>query len=279
MQRVPLRVNEAADDRARLLQALFALAVTAGGTIWDCVQSGCAIERKADAPPVTAADPAVEAVILAGLADAAPRLPVLAEEDVAAGRLPKVDGTFLLVDALDGTKEFISGATDDTVNIGLVGRGIPTLAVVNAPARSSLYWGDPAVGKAWRATQPPHGARVPALRIPLRRPGTSLCAAASKSHNTRKSETRLRVALIDHRVSIGSSLKFVLFGAGETDVYPRPAPTMQWDTAAGDAAALGQIFNLGGRPLPYEEPRFFNLGSVATGLCEPSWLLPCMRCA
>ena len=79
-----------------------------------------------------------------------------------------------------------------------------------------------------------------------------------------------------------SSLKFVLFGAGETDVYPRPAPTMQWDTAAGDVvlrAALGQVFNLDGRPLLYEKPRFFNPGCVATGLCEPSWLLPCMRSA
>jgi 3'(2'), 5'-bisphosphate nucleotidase len=280
MQRVPRHVNEAADERARLLQAMFALTVTAGGIIWDYVQSRCAIERKANAAPVTAADPAAKAVILAGLPDAAPGIPVVAEEDLAAGRLP--DGaTFFLVDALGGRKEFISGATDDTVNIGLVERGIPTLGVVDAPARSTLYWADTVVGKAWRATQPPHGARAPALRISVGRPGTSRCAVASKSHSTPEPETRLRAAVIDC-VSIGSSLKFVLFGAGETDVYPRPAPTKEWDTAAGDAvlrAAGGEVLHLDSRPLLYEKPRFLNPGCVATGLYEPSWLLPCMRFA
>ena len=255
-------------------------AIAAGGVVADYGQGERKIERKADASPVTAADRSAEALILAGLAHAAPGIPVVAEEEVAAGQLPDLADRFFLVDALDGTKEFISGGTDYTVNIGLIECGVPTLGVVYAPARATVYWGDTLVGTAWRATHPPHGTRRPAVRITVRQPKSSLCAVASKSHNTPETEAWLRAAAIDRRVSIGSSLKFVLIAAGEADVYPRPAPTMEWDTAAGDAvlrAAGGRVLDLDGKSLVYGKPQFFNPGFLATGLYEPAPLRPFMR--
>src|ERR1700683_5326155 len=202
-------------------------AIAAGGVVADYGQGERKIERKADASPVTAADRSAEALILAGLAHAAPGIPVVAEEEVAAGQLPDLADRFFLVDALDGTKEFISGGTDYTVNIGLIERGVPTLGVVYAPARATVYWGDTLVGTAWRATHPPHGTHRPAVRITVRQPKSSLCAVASKSHNTPETEAWLRAAAIDRRVSIGSSLKFVLIAAGGAGVDPPAPPTME----------------------------------------------------
>jgi 3'(2'), 5'-bisphosphate nucleotidase len=273
-------LSDPADDRVRLLRAVLEIAIAAGGVVSDYVQGKQAIEHKADASPVSAADRAAEAVILAGLAHAAPGIPVVAEEEVATGRLPDVDARFFLIDALDGTKEFISGGTDFTVNIALIERGVPTLGVVYAPARSTVYWGDTVAGEAWRATQPPHGERGPAVRIAVRQPTASVCAVASKSHNTPETEAWLRAATIDHRVSIDSSLKFALVAAGEADVYPRAAPTMEWDTAAGDAilrVAGGRVLDLDGRLLVYGKPNFLNPGFLATELYEPPALRPFMR--
>jgi 3'(2'), 5'-bisphosphate nucleotidase len=273
------RGTDSADDRLRLLRAMVEFAIAAGGIVSDYSQGECSVERKADSSPVSAADRTAEAVILAGLAHVAPEIPVVAEEEVAAGRLPDVATRFFLVDALDGTKEFISGGTDYTVNIGLVENGVPTLGVVYAPARSTVYWGDVVLGKAWRATHPPHGTVGPAVRITVGQPKRGLCAVASKSHNTPQTEAWLRAASIKRRVSIGSSLKFVLVAAGEADVYPRAAPTMEWDTAAGDAvlrAAGGRVLDLDGGLLAYGKPRFFNPGFLATGLYEPAPLRPFM---
>jgi 3'(2'), 5'-bisphosphate nucleotidase len=179
------------------------------------------------------------------------------------------------VDPLDGTKEFIQRGTDFTVNIGLIEDGAPTLGVVYAPARAEMYWGDATSKQASRATWPPHGSSSATRSIRVREPATPLCAVASKSHNTPETEAWLAAAGVGNRVSIGSSLKFVLVASGEADVYPRPAPTMEWDTAAGDAvlrAAGGRVFDLDGRPLEYGKARFFNPGFIATGPYEPTAL-------
>ena len=191
--------------------------------------------------------------------------------------IPNVGEAFFLVDPLDGTKEFIKRGTDFTVNIGLIENGLPTMGVVYAPGRATLYWGDCASGEAWLATQPPHGARGTAQCIRVRKPMVPPWAVASKSHNTPETEAWLTHAGVTTRVSVGSSLKFVLVASGEADVYPRPAPTMEWDTAAGDAvlrAAGGRVFDLDGRPLLYGKERFFNPGFVATGAYEPAILRP-----
>jgi len=268
------------DDRTRLLKSMVDCAARGGAIVWDHFNGQVVVERKADESPVTAADRAAEAAILAGLARAAPGIPVVAEEETAAGRVPVLGARFFLVDPLDGTKEFIQRGTDFTVNIGLIEEGSPTLGVVYAPARSLMYWGDVAARQASRAQLPPHGALGAPETIEVRPPATPLCAVASKSHNTPETEAWLAAAGVRGRVSIGSSLKFVLVASGEADVYPRPAPTMEWDTAAGDAvlrAAGGRVLDLDGAPLRYGKTRFFNPGFIATGPYEPGPLRPFMK--
>jgi 3'(2'), 5'-bisphosphate nucleotidase len=265
--------------RSRLLAAVVEATVAAGFIVWDHFCRTSVVEYKSDSSPVTAADRAAEVVILAALRAAAPGIPVVAEEEAAAGRVPDVGPAFFLVDPLDGTKEFIKRGTDFTVNIGLIENGVPTMGAVYAPARATVYWGDCVSEQAWRASQPPHAARGQAEAIRVRKPMEPPCAVASKSHNTPETEAWLAAAGVKDRVSIGSSLKFVLVASGDADVYPRPAPTMEWDTAAGDAvlrAAGGRVFDLDGQPLLYGKERFFNPGFVATGAYEPARLRPFM---
>jgi 3'(2'), 5'-bisphosphate nucleotidase len=266
--------------RARLLAAMVDAAATAGFIVWDHFCRTSEVQYKGDSSPVTEADRAAEVVILAALRAIAPDIPVVAEEEAAAGRIPDVGSRFFLVDPLDGTKEFIKRGTDFTVNIGLIENATPTMGAVYAPARSTLYWGDGVSKKAWRATQPPRAARGAAELISVRKPMRPPCAVASKSHNTPETEAWLADAGVQDRVSIGSSLKFVLVASGDADVYPRPAPTMEWDTAAGDAvlrAAGGRVFDLDGQSLLYGKKRFFNPGFVATGSYEPARLRPFME--
>ncbi len=251
--------------RRRLLEGLVEAALAAGAQINAIFEAGFAIETKADSSPVTAADRAGEAAILSALAILAPGTPVVAEEEVAAGRIPIVSDRFFLVDALDGTREFVRRGTDFTVNIGLIEHGAPTLGVVFAPQLDRLFVGDVTLGEAWRRDSA-HPAGAPLrIRRPGRRPPT---AVASRSHVTPELAAYLDAIRAGERVNIGSSLKFGLLAAGEADVYPRPSPTMEWDTAAGQAvlrAAGGQVFGLDGAPLAYAKPDFFNPGFVAVG--------------
>jgi 3'(2'), 5'-bisphosphate nucleotidase len=258
-----------ADNRQSLMAGLIAAAVEAGAAIMTVFESDFDVEVKADQSPVTAADQAAEAVILAALARLTPGVPVVAEEEVAAGRIPDVAERFFLVDPLDGTKEFIRRGTDFTVNIGLIENGVPSLGVVFAPARDTLYVGDVMLGDAWRETRRPGDATGSArIALKVKPPGERLTAVASKSHDTPQTEAYLKARGVAERVSIGSSLKFCLVAAGEADLYPRPAPTCEWDTAAGHAvllAAGGVVYDLSGAPLPYGKPKFFNPGFLALG--------------
>jgi 3'(2'), 5'-bisphosphate nucleotidase len=265
-------VTQLPADRRALLDALVTHALAAGEAVWRHFCQGCAVETKPDASPVTAADRDAEAIILAGLAAAAPGVAVVAEEECAAGRMPAPCAAFFLVDPLDGTKEFVRRGTDFTVNIGLVEAGVPTLGVVYAPARDWLVWGDAVAGEAWRAACAPGAAPGPAEAIRVRAPGAAVCAVASRSHLTPATTAWLDAAGAGERVSVGSSLKFALVAAGEADVYPRAGPTMEWDTAAGDAvlrAAGGRTFDIDGTPLRYGKPGFRNAGFVATGPFDP----------
>jgi 3'(2'), 5'-bisphosphate nucleotidase len=259
--------------RAELLEGMVEASLEAGAAIWRVFQEEFEVLVKADASPVTAADTAAEAVILKALARLAPDVPVVAEEEAAAGRIPDVGERFFLVDPLDGTKEFIKRGTDFTVNIALVEARSPTLGVVYAPARSRLFVGDVASGTAWTADVEP-GGPLPSARRPLAvRPlGERITAVASKSHDTPATEAYLKACGVAERVAIGSSLKFCLLAAAEADLYPRPAPTSEWDTAAGHAvlvAAGGRVFDIEGAPLAYGKPRFFNPGFVATAAFDP----------
>ena len=246
----------------QLLDQLADAAREAGEAILTIVRRGFDVEAKGDRSPVTEADRTAELTILAALARAAPGVPVIAEEEVAAGRIPKHSDTFFLVDPLDGTKEFIRGGDDYTVNIALVEGLAPTLGIVFAPATGRLHTGLAGSG-AW--VEDGVGRRT----IRTRERAQSVAAVASKSHFTQNTADYLDAAVgVCNYVSIGSSLKFCIVAEGEADIYPRLSPTMEWDTAAGHAvllAAGGRVDAPDGTPLRYGKHTFLNRAFVATG--------------
>jgi 3'(2'), 5'-bisphosphate nucleotidase len=256
--------------RSALLDAMAAAAVEAGRAAHEIYLAGFEVEHKADHSPVTEADRAAEAIILERLRQAAPDVPIVAEEEVAAGRLPAIGSQFFLVDPLDGTKEFIKRLGDFTVNIALIRDGAPVLGVVYAPVTSGLYVGDVVEGWAKRSHQK-SDSKVAAPFAPIRvrsAPARGLTAVVSRSHATPETETYLAQYTVAERVSVGSSLKFCLVAAGEADLYPRLGPTMEWDTAAGHAvliAAGGSVLAPGGAPLAYGKPGLRNSNFIAGG--------------
>ena len=248
-----------------LLERLVPLIRDAGRVIMDIYATDFDVTQKGDASPVTQADQKAEEVILAGLAEIAPDIPVVAEESVAAGRIPDVKDRFFLVDPLDGTKEFISRNGEFTVNIALIENGSPVLGLVYAPAIGRLFGGARGAG-AWLEDE--HGRRSIACR-PV--PAEGLTVVASRSHGD---ETALDAFLagrkVASRTNAGSSLKLCLVAAGEADLYPRLGRTMEWDIAAGDAvlrAAGGKVTVVAdGQLLRYGKPGFDNPHFAAAGL-------------
>ena len=258
-------------DHARLVDELAEAAREAGEAILQIVRRGFDVESKQDTSPVTEADRAAELVILAALARVAPGVPVIAEEEVAAGRIPAHDDTYFLVDPLDGTKEFIRGGDDYTVNIGLIERGTPKLGVVFAPATGRLHGGCVGEG-AWLDEGSGRNA------ISTRPRGDVMTAVASKSHLNQATIDYLEAAVgkCDY-VSVGSSLKFCIVAEGKADIYPRAAPTSEWDTAAGHAvllAAGGLVDGTDGEPLRYGKRAYLNRAFVATSGWKPPTLEP-----
>ncbi len=263
-----------------LLDGVAAACLRAGAEILRHVAQGFETVVKADESPVTAADHAAEAVLLDALAALAPDTPVVAEEEVAAGRTPQVGRRFFLVDPLDGTREFVRGGTDYTVNVGLVEDGSPVLGVVYAPALGRLFLGeagdgagDGAGGGAWLAEGAGTPGEVGARRaIRVRTPGATLGVVASRSHGSSALDRYIAALPPHERVATGSSLKYGVLAAGEADLYPRTGPTMEWDTAAGDAvlrAAGGRTLAPDGSLFRYGKPGFRNGPFVATGPFEP----------
>lgn len=228
-------------------------ALAAGRTILEVYDAGIHVTMKPDCSPVTEADERAEAVILARLAEALPDVPVVAEEAVSAGKVPDINGrSFILVDPLDGTKEFINRRPEFTVNIARIENGTPVTGIVYAPALGIAYVGSR--GGAFKL------AVNPDFTIADRRPITARVrrvppvAVASRSHNNAETEEFLAANGITEYRSIGSSLKFCLLAEGVADIYPRFSRTMEWDTAAGDAvlrAAGGTTLCLDGTPLTY----------------------------
>jgi 3'(2'), 5'-bisphosphate nucleotidase len=258
-------------DYTRLADALSVAAREAGEAILTIVRRGFEVESKLDTSPVTEADRAAELVILAALARAAPGVPVVAEEEVAAGRIPARGDTYFLVDPLDGTKEFIRGGDDYTVNIGLIEGGRPKLGIVYSPARDVLHGGVVGMG-AWMENKA--GRR----EIRTRERAETMVAVASKSHFTQNTADYLEAAVgvCDH-LSIGSSLKFCVVAEGQADIYPRLSPTSEWDTAAGHAvliAAGGRVDGPDGTELRYGKKAFLNRAFVATAGWQPPTIAP-----
>ena len=250
------------DDDA-LIELAAALALDASVAILDVRRRGFDVVRKEDRSPVTEADHAAEAIIVAGLRHAVPGIPVIAEEEAAAGRITEPTEQYWLVDPLDGTREFAAGNDEFAVNIGLVRDGVPALGVVAIPATGELFAG--IVGRgAWKrvgATQTVVSARLP--------PEEGLTVLASRYHG---SSTRLDDFLRDKRVAkvinFGSSVKFCRLAEGIADLYPRFGRTMEWDTCAPQAvleAAGGTLRTFDGAALRYGKPAWENPHFVCTG--------------
>ncbi|OYR10656.1 3'(2'),5'-bisphosphate nucleotidase CysQ [Brucella grignonensis] len=240
-------------DGQTLLAALRDATLEAGRVIMKHYANGCAVHSKKDQSPVTEADHAAEAVILSALSSIAPDVPVVAEEEAAAGRLPTHLGrNFFLIDPLDGTREFLLRNGDFTVNIALIEDGVPALGLVYAPVRNLLYVGSPD-GAVEIVTTTDHAAESQ-RSIKARIAPSKRVVVCSRSHITMETEQFLKANNIGDCVSVGSSLKFCMIARGEADLYPRFGPTMEWDTAAGDAvlrAAGGMTTTLDARPLTY----------------------------
>lgn len=249
-------------DYDRLVRVSRRLAIEAGERILEVYGRGEVEARaKADASPVTEADEAADALISAGLRAAFPDVALVTEEQAATHA--ERAATFLIVDPLDGTKEFVQRRGDFTVNIALVEEGEPMRGVVYAPAKGRMFYTD-AKGRSVEET----GPFLPDAPGPLRTLGVAmpdnraLRIVASKSHRDAATDAYIAQYAASEIKSAGSSLKFCLVAAGEADLYPRLGRTMEWDTAAGHAVLAGA----GGcvmrfddhAPLRYGKPGFEN---------------------
>lgn len=250
-------------DDADLLALATDLAVQAGAAILQIRRSGFEVERKQDRSPVTAADHAAEAIIVAGLRAATPDIPVIAEEEMAAGRITAPSAQFWLVDPLDGTREFAAGNAEFAVNIGLVRDGLVALGVVGVPAAGEMFGGIVGTG-AWKrsaAGQTAISARPP--------PAEGLTVLASRHHGDNAAlDAFLHGRHVARMLNFGSSLKFCRLAEGVADLYPRFGRTMEWDTCAPQAvleAAGGTVRTLDGAPLRYGKPGWENPHFICTG--------------
>ncbi len=254
-----------------MLRALARIAYDAGAIVLSHYTNEITATWKEDHSPVTAADVEAERFILKRLAQLAPDVPVVAEEEVAAGRTPKVGKHFFLVDPLDGTKEFVNKNGEFTVNIAEIIDGKPVRGVVYAPARDRIFYGESLSG-AYDLHCPPGGAPdfAEGHQVSAREPGKDgLVVAISRSHNDGKTAEYLAAYRVKNFLVAGSSLKFCLIAAGEADLYPRHGRTMEWDTAAGHAvlaAAGGAVTTVEGKPFTYGKPGFANPHFIARGL-------------
>jgi len=252
------------EDLEKLIPPLQELARRAGALELKYYAEGANVMQKLDGSFVTEADQAAEELILEGLAKITPDVPVVAEESVAAGRIPDVSGgTFWLVDPLDGTKEFINRTDEFTVNMALMVNFEPVLGVIYTPVVDELYVGYDNIALANFSGK---GDKTISVR-PV--PTAGLSVITSRSHNNMD---KLKEFLGDKQVVEtsfrGSSLKFCEIACGRADIYPRLAPTCEWDTAAGDAilrAAGGKIVNLDGSKFIYgkADQKFLNPGFIA----------------
>lgn len=236
------------------LDDLAALARLAGREIYSVWKTGLAVETKLDGSPVTIADQRAEAIILAGLARLAPDIPVIAEEESAAGRTPTVAQRFFLVDPLDGTKGFSEGKPDYTVNIGLIENNIPVLGVIYAPATGELYAGG--YGEVWKSTCDLTTADEIGPRTALRVSGAAkdFVLVGSQSYGGPKFKAFAKAVGARETSAASSSLKFCKVAEGSADIYPRFGGLCEWDVAAGHAIlreAGGGVIRLDGADIRY----------------------------
>lgn len=253
-------------DYTNLVTVMRQVSLVAGARIMEIYESDdFEVKSKSDASPVTEADEAADAIITAALRDAFPDIPLVTEEQSSTHDL-SVD-TFLIVDPLDGTKEFVQRRGDFTVNIALVEAGVPTRGVVYAPARGRIFYTD-AAGQALEE----EGALAPDTAGPTQPISVSVPAVsalrvvASKSHRDQATDDYINQYSVADMKSAGSSLKFCLVATGEADLYPRLGRTMEWDTAAGHAVLKGA----GGNVVEFETLAPLKYGK--TGFANPFFI-------
>ncbi|HVV40999.1 MAG TPA: 3'(2'),5'-bisphosphate nucleotidase CysQ [Nitrobacter sp.] len=242
-----------------LLQPLTELVARAGAAILAVERDSMAVDSKTDGTPVTEADIAAHHIIVDGLRSLLPDVPVLSEESAHLAT-PPYRHSFFLVDPLDGTKEFIAGRDEFTVNVALVTHGQPVLGVIGAPALGLIWRGLAGHGAERIAIGPDAsiGAAEPIRTRAFPPTGTPWVAAVSRSHGDPRSEAFLAKRPGGIRRELGSSVKFARLAEGSVDIYPRLAPTCEWDVAAGCAlvmAAGGKITDAQGKPLHFGELR------------------------
>lgn len=249
-------------DYNKLVSVMRKLSLEAGDKIMEIYgQDDFDIKAKSDDSPVTAADEAADAIISEGLRAAFPDVMLVTEEQSATHSAS--GDTFLIVDPLDGTKEFIHRRGDFTVNIALVEEGVPTRGVVYAPAKSRMFFTQ-ADGQSVEETGAFAKDEVGAIK-PIsvsNADNSALMVVASKSHRDQATDDYIAKYNVKDMKSAGSSLKFCLIATGEADIYPRVGRTMEWDTAAGHAVLSGA----GGKvvrfddltPLKYGKADFAN---------------------
>ena len=252
------------DVTADVVERVRNIALRAGNAILAIYNSDFAVEKKDDASPVTEADRRAEGLILEALRrEITDAFPIIAEEEVAVGRIPQIDeGPFWLVDPLDGTKEFVRRQGEFTVNIALIEGGRPRLGVVHAPAKDATYWASP-LG-AFARTDGGADRAIACRPVPEK----GLIAVASKSHRNPELEAFLARYDLAESIAAGSSIKFCLIASGLADIYPRTGRTMEWDTAAGHAIvwfAGGSVTDMQGSELTYGKPGFENPHFVVRG--------------
>ena len=241
--------------------------VVAGPAIMQVYKTGCEAMLKGDGSPLTEADLRAQVKILEALARLAPDVPVISEEDSGERAPCGPAGTFILVDPLDGTREFLAHNGEFTVNAALIEQGAPVAGAVFAPALGELWVGGAEAfhcGGIQGADAPPKSQW---RAISGRRAPEKMTALASRSHLDPTTKAFLEKLPIGESRSAGSSMKFCLLAEGKADVYPRFGPTMEWDTAAGHAvllAAGGVVLREDGAPL--------NYGKTASGLRNPSFI-------
>jgi 3'(2'), 5'-bisphosphate nucleotidase len=254
-------------ERGVLLEVARRAALRAGPAILDVYNAATApdVRQKADASPVTLADERAEALIVETLTAAAPDIPVIAEESCERDGVPmSAPPRFWLVDPLDGTKEFLRRNGEFTVNIGLIDGDRPVLGIVHVPALGLTFAGcGPGTATRQRDAAPP----APIAARPVPPSGAVVVHSRSHENEARLAEYLATLNAPTTRIS-GSAVKFCLIAAGEADLYPRFGPTMEWDTAAGQAvleAAGGSMLTPEGVPFRYGKPGCRNAGFLARG--------------
>jgi 3'(2'), 5'-bisphosphate nucleotidase len=253
-----------------LMDALTEITISAAAAIR--LQGHGNVNTKADGSPVTAADEAAEVAIRDGLARFAPTLPIISEEEAESERPVITNGSYFLVDPLDGTKEFISGRDEYTVNIALVAEGTPILGIIAAPAQGLIWRG--IVGRgAERLRFSGQQAETPQAIKTRPRPEGELIVVVSRSHLEARTQAYLDRFAQTRRVGCGSSVKFCRLAEGAADLYPRLAPTHDWDIAAGHAilvAAGGSVIDPDGGVLHYGSPTLIIPAFIAWGGRTPT---------